>query len=152
MKVGLLFFSFIFNLIIYLFIIKVCIQITKFTNNARFAFDTYKRFLQMFGNTVLGIENYIYDEIVQNVRTRRGTSNDEALTLSDLQRIVNEFKAVAYVPENVFDQLHMCIEGIFRAWFTPKAYIYRNLNNIPISLGNFILYPITLFLFLPLLS
>jgi pyruvate,orthophosphate dikinase len=111
---------------------EVCIQITKATNNPRFAFDIYKRFLQMFGNTVLGVENYIYDEIVQNIKTRRGS---EQLTLSDLQRIVNEFKAIVYIPDDVYEQLHMTIEGIFRAWFTPKAYIYRNLNNIPISLG-----------------
>lgn len=109
--------------------------IARFTNNPRFAFDTYRRFLQMYGDVVLGVDNEKYEAIITAARARRGVEHDSELYTADLQAVVEEFKKLADVPSDPWDQLRSAIESVFCSWYNPRAVTYRDINNIPQEMG-----------------
>ena len=92
----------------------------KYTKNPRFVFDTYRRFVQMFGTVVLGIDSSKYEDILTNIKTSRGVTSDIGLNASDLLQVVQEFKGLGEVPDDPWLQLSMAIEAVFSSWFTPR--------------------------------
>ncbi|WP_426452115.1 pyruvate, phosphate dikinase [Paenibacillus sp. S-38] len=107
------------------------------TGNPRFAYDCYRRLLQMFGNVVFEIEHYHFERELLLLKKEQGCTEDSELSAERLeelcrayQRVIKKKAGVAF-PQAVFDQLHMAIEAVFRSWNNPRAVVYRKLNRIP---------------------
>ena len=115
--------------------------LAKLTGNQRFAYDCYRRFIQMFGDVVLEIPKYKFDRVLDGQKTAQGYELDTQLTVDDLAHIVKEFKAIVKkdkgfdFPMNPIDQLMMSIEAVFNSWNNDRARVYRNYNDIPHDLG-----------------
>lgn len=115
--------------------------LAKLTGNQRFAYDCYRRFIQMFGDVVLEIPKYKFDRVLDGQKTSQGYELDTQLTVDDLAHIVKEFKAIVKkdkgfdFPMNPIDQLLMSIEAVFNSWNNDRARVYRNYNDIPHDLG-----------------
>ncbi|WMJ76560.1 MULTISPECIES: pyruvate, phosphate dikinase [unclassified Sedimentibacter] len=111
------------------------------TGNMRFAYDSYRRFIQMFGDVVLGISKHKFDNILDGTKEKNNYKYDTELTAENLKTIVEEFKKV-YIkekstefPQEPETQLLMAIEAVFRSWNNPRAITYRNLYDIPHNIG-----------------
>eukprot|EP00600_Ochromonadales_sp_CCMP1393_P015311 CAMPEP_0175033100 /NCGR_PEP_ID=MMETSP0005-20121125/21801_1 /TAXON_ID=420556 /ORGANISM="Ochromonas sp., Strain CCMP1393" /LENGTH=843 /DNA_ID=CAMNT_0016293659 /DNA_START=19 /DNA_END=2546 /DNA_ORIENTATION=+ len=114
---------------------EVFYALVSSSGNLRWACDTYRRFLQMFGVLVLGVERKHYDEIL-NTACRKGNFADETqLTVQDLQDIVQSFKTITAVPDDPWEQLRMAVEAIFASWYSAKGMRYRDVHNIPADIG-----------------
>ena len=111
------------------------------TNNPRFAYDSYRRFIQMFADVVMDIPRYKFEHILETVKTQKGYSFDTDLTVEDLQNIVDQFKDIyrqeqgANFPTDPQEQLLLAIEAVFSSWDNPRAKIYRDLHSISHTLG-----------------
>jgi len=115
--------------------------LTRQTGNARFAFDCYRRLLQMFGNVVLGIEAFRFEKMLGRAKAAQGVSADQELSAESLRQLVAEFKTcIASLsgrpfPQDAREQLRMAVEAVFRSWHNPRAKFYRQLNRIPDEQG-----------------
>ncbi len=115
--------------------------IAKATNNERFAYDSYRRFIQMFGDVALNIEKYKFDTIFEKRKKDKNIEKDTDLTTEDLKDITMEFKKVIKkesgkeFPQNSEEQLFIAVEAVFESWDNPRAKIYRKLHDIPDDLG-----------------
>eukprot|EP01032_Pedospumella_encystans_P017907 gene17907-20396_t len=108
---------------------------TQSSMNPKWAYDTYRRFLQMFGNVVLNMDLKPYEDIVTNIRKNRGVEHDSQLTAEDFKEIVKYFKLLAAVPDDPWEQLYMAIEAVFRSWTSPRAVKHCEIHNISCDLG-----------------
>lgn len=125
----------------------------KQTNNPRFAWDSYRRFIQMFSNVVMGLDGDLFENAINIMKRERGVDSDTDLTAEDLEKLVGEFKKIfsenvdpAKHPELVVDgkvqfpqdpdlQLRLAIEAVFGSWNNPRAILYRKQNKIADDLG-----------------
>jgi pyruvate,orthophosphate dikinase len=82
--------------------------------------DTYRRFIQMYGEVVLGIDKSKYEAVLDSAKKHRGAKFDYELVVSDLQHIVSEFKSFTPFPEDPWDQLKCAVEAVFKSWFSPR--------------------------------
>jgi len=111
------------------------------TGNERFVYDSYRRFIQMFGDVVMGVEHHLFEEILQRVKNEKRIKFDNELTSNDLKTIVSmykqliEIKAGRRFPMDVHEQLDMAINAVFSSWNNDRAITYRRLNNIHGLLG-----------------
>jgi len=111
------------------------------TSNGRFAKDSYRRFIQMFGNVVMGVESYHFEELIENYKLTKGVLLDTDLDESDWDGLIVDFKRTVKektkksFPQNVFDQLLGAISAVFLSWESNRAKIYRKLNQIPAEWG-----------------
>ncbi|MBI4435855.1 MAG: pyruvate, phosphate dikinase [Candidatus Omnitrophica bacterium] len=111
------------------------------TKDERFSLDCYRRFIQMFGNVVLGVEKSVFEEVLQGKKKERGIVQDIELTASDLRDLVARFKdtlrhhAKADLPQDNYRQLEMARDAVFLSWNNDRAIFYRRQYNIPESLG-----------------
>ncbi len=123
------------------------------TGNPRFAWDSYRRFIQMFSNVVIGLDGDLFENAIIAMKQRRGAASDTDLTAEDLAELVSEFKAIfsqntsaADYPSLVVDgevrfpqdpmvQLQLAIEAVFGSWNNPRATLYRQKNKIADDLG-----------------
>ncbi|MRR08452.1 MAG: pyruvate, phosphate dikinase, partial [Deltaproteobacteria bacterium] len=117
--------------------------LAKLTKNPRFAYDCYRRFVQMYGDVVLGLkpekegEHDPFEVIIDKKKKQRGVTSDTDLTVDDLKDLVSEFKKTikqrlgVTFPENPMDQLWGSIGAVFKSWNTDRAIAYRQLNDIP---------------------
>ena len=115
--------------------------LAKQTNNPRFAYDSYRRLIQMFGNVVLDIEKHVFDEIFDAKKRQRKTKFDTGLDAKALQEVIAEYKkavkkhAKRDFPQDANDQLVMARDAVFRSWQNERAKTYRRLNSIDDMLG-----------------
>lgn len=113
----------------------------KKTGNERFAYDSYRRFIQMFGNVVMGLDKSEFEEIIQQRKDEKDIKLDISLTVDDLKQIIQKYKSLIKrktgeeFPQEVYKQLEMSVEAVFKSWNNPRAIHYRRLNNIPGDLG-----------------
>lgn len=107
----------------------------RLSGNPRWAYDTYRRFLQMFGHVVLNVEMKCYEDILEKARMKRGVAHNSLLTMADLVEVVKEFRAVAAVPDDPWEQLQMAVEAVFMSWYSPVALKYRDVHCISDDLG-----------------
>ncbi len=113
----------------------------KLTQNPRFAYDSYRRFIQMFGDVVLGIRKYKFDNILESVKEENGLSDDTELSANNLQDIVVKYKELVKnetrkeFPQDPREQLIMAVTAVFESWNNARAIVYRNINEIPHHLG-----------------
>ena len=123
------------------------------TGDARFAWDSYRRFIQMFSNVVVGLDGDLFENAINLMKRARGVQSDTELTETDLSELVSEFKkifsenvdpaaypslvedGVAHFPQNPDTQLQLAIEAVFGSWNNPRAIIYRKQNKISDDLG-----------------
>ncbi|MBP2645070.1 MAG: ppdK [Firmicutes bacterium] len=111
------------------------------TANPRFAYDAYRRFIQMFGDVVLEIPKYEFESLLEDLKHRRKVTFDQELTAEDLRELIDTYKAFVQkkmgrpFPEDPREQLEMAIEAVFRSWNNNRAITYRNLNKISHDLG-----------------
>ncbi|MGB8657426.1 MAG: pyruvate, phosphate dikinase [Candidatus Zixiibacteriota bacterium] len=111
------------------------------TKNERFVYDSYRRFVQMFGNVVLGIDKSEFEHILQKKKDAKRIKQDTSLMGDDLKELVKEFKAKAKektreeFPSDPYTQLWMTIEAVFKSWNNPRAIAYRRIHRIPGDLG-----------------
>ncbi len=115
--------------------------IAKSTNNERFAFDSYRRFIQMFGDVVQEISKDKFDDVLDSAKEKNGYKDDTELTTDDLKEIVVAYKKIVKeetgkdFPLDPKEQLLMAIEAVFRSWNNNRAISYRNMNDIPHDIG-----------------
>lgn len=115
--------------------------LAKLTSNKRFALDSFRRFLQMFGNVVLGISKSKFEEILQEVKRLNNISLDIDLTEEHLDQVIRKYKELIKeeigddFPQNPYVQLNMAKEAVFKSWNNERARYYRKQNNIPDDLG-----------------
>jgi pyruvate, orthophosphate dikinase len=115
--------------------------LAKQTDNERFAFDSYRRFVQMFGKIVLDVEGDLFEEELADLRRARGVATDPELSADDLRGLVEKFKGVVKAeagvefPQAPHEQLRHAVEAVFRSWNGRRARDYRKLEGIPDDLG-----------------
>jgi pyruvate, orthophosphate dikinase len=120
---------------------KTVIALANKTSNTRFARDSYRRFIQMYGNVVMGVDGYHFEELIENYKLTKGVLLDTDLDENDWKGLIDDFKKVIKnqtkknFPQNVFDQLFGAISAVFLSWESNRAKIYRKLNQIPSEWG-----------------
>jgi pyruvate, orthophosphate dikinase len=111
------------------------------SGNPRFAWDTYRRFLQMYGETVEGVPGGAFEQSIQRKKSERRALLDTDLDVADLRGLVAEFRRLVRehtgreMPDNPREQLRAAIDAVFRSWLNPRASVYRRANHIPDDLG-----------------
>ena len=120
---------------------KSVIGLAKSTDNERFAYDSYRRFIQMFSDVAMEIPKVYFENELDKVKEEKNISLDTELTAEDLKKIVEKFKTIFKeetdmdFPQDPIEQLIIAIKAVFKSWMNPRAIIYRKLNNIDDSLG-----------------
>ena len=120
---------------------KTVLALAKKTDNTRFAKDSYRRFIQMYSNVVMGVEAYNFEELIENYKLTKGVLLDTDLDENDWDGLIKDFKEVVRsktkkeFPQNVFDQLFSAIGAVFLSWESNRAKIYRKLNRISLGWG-----------------
>ena len=115
--------------------------LARIADDDRFAWDSYRRLVQMFGKTVLGIDGAHFDDVFDAAKRARGTSDDLGLDAADLRSVVGAFQAVVReragreFPQDPREQLDMTIRAVFGSWNAPRAVTYRRQERIPADLG-----------------
>ena len=111
------------------------------TGNPRFAYDSYRRFIQMFSDVVMGMSKTFFDSILEGVKEEHGYKYDTELTAEDLQGLIGQYKAIykekmgEEFPQDPRVQLMEAIKAVFRSWDNPRANYYRMMNDIPYEWG-----------------
>src|SRR5580704_575714 len=111
------------------------------SNNPRFAYDCYRRFIQMYGNVVLEVSKHDFDEVFEGQKKKAKAKLDTELTAEDLQEVIAGYKKLVQkktgkpFPQEPLEQLSGARDAVFRSWFNDRAYHYRRMNQIPDDLG-----------------
>ncbi|MFE3071647.1 pyruvate, phosphate dikinase [Streptomyces sp. NPDC059247] len=109
--------------------------------NERFAWDSYRRLIQMFGKTVLGVDGELFEEALDEAKAVKGVASDTDLGAADLQRVVEHFKKIVKTgtgrdfPQDPREQMDLAIQAVFNSWNTDRAKLYRRQERIPGDLG-----------------
>ena len=120
---------------------KTAEALSKKTSNERFAKDSYRRFIQMYANVVLGIESYLFEEMIDNYKLTKGVLLDTELNSEDWDGLIKNFKRIIFektkkdFPQDVYEQLFGAIKAVFLSWESKRAKTYRKLNQIPSNWG-----------------
>ncbi len=120
---------------------KTVVALAKKTSNGRFAKDSYRRFIQMYANVVMGVESYHFEELIENYKLTKGVLLDTDLNEEDWDGLINDFKNTVKekskmeFPQDVHKQLFGAISAVFLSWESNRAKIYRKINHIPSDWG-----------------
>ena len=120
---------------------KTVIALSNKTSNGRFAKDSYRRFIQMYGNVVMGIDSHYFEELIENYKLTKGVLLDTELDENDWDGLISDFKKIVKdkttkdFPQDVYEQLLGAICAVFLSWESNRAKIYRKLNQIPSEWG-----------------
>jgi pyruvate,orthophosphate dikinase len=115
--------------------------LAKQAGNERFAWDSYRRLIQMFGKTVLGLEGELFEHAIDTAKSAKGTKNDLDLDAGDLSQLVDTFKGIVAehsgrdFPQDPREQLDLAIRAVFNSWNADRAILYRRQERIPAELG-----------------
>jgi pyruvate, orthophosphate dikinase len=115
--------------------------LAKKTGNPRFAYDSYRRFVQMFADVVMGVPKSLFEEEIDKMKAAKGVKNDIDLTAEDLKKLVEIFKKIYEdhehkpFPQDPKEQLIEAVKAVFRSWDNPRANVYRKMNEIPYEWG-----------------
>lgn len=115
--------------------------IAKSTDNPRFAYDSYRRFIQMFGDVAMEVPKHFFEEALTEKKAQVGATLDTDLSAEDLMALVDTYKEIirkeygSEFPQDPFEQLKFSIEAVFRSWNNNRAQVYRRLHQIPDDLG-----------------
>lgn len=120
---------------------QVVESFAKKTNNPRFAYDSYRRFIQMYSDVVMEVGKAYFEKLIDEMKEKKGVKLDTELNADDLKELARLFKEEykskigADFPSNPVDQLFGAIKAVFRSWDNPRAVYYRRMNDIPSSWG-----------------
>ncbi|MCA0295763.1 MAG: pyruvate, phosphate dikinase [Actinobacteria bacterium] len=120
---------------------EVAARFAEKTNNPRFAYDSYRRFIQMYSDVVMEVGKSYFEKLIDEMKESRGVTLDTELTADDLKELATEFKAQykekvgSDFPSDPIEQLFGAIKAVFRSWDNPRAIYYRRMNDIPSSWG-----------------
>ena len=110
----------------------------KKTNNPRFAYDSYRRFIQMYSDVVMEVNKSFFEKIIDELKEELGVHHDTELNVDDLKELVKRFKKVysehmngEEFPQDAREQLMGAVKAVFRSWDNPRAIVYRRMNDIP---------------------
>ena len=115
--------------------------LAKKTGNPRFAYDSYRRFVQMFADVVMGVSKSLFEEEIDKMKAAKGVTNDVDLDADDLKQLVAIFKKIYEdnehkpFPQDPNEQLIEAVKAVFRSWDNPRANVYRKMNEIPYEWG-----------------
>jgi len=115
--------------------------LAKLTDNERFAYDSYRRFIMMFGDVVMEVHKDLFEDELGRIKAEKGIVDDLDLSAEDMKRVAANFKAIyerekgEAFPQDPMVQLMESIEAVFRSWNNPRALFYRQMNNIPSAWG-----------------
>ncbi len=115
--------------------------LARHTNNERFAYDSYRRFIDMFGNVVMGIDHEKFEKAIEQLKSKKGVELDTQLSTDDLKELVDRYKAVYrkstgfMFPNDPYEQLENAINAVFESWDSDRAVKYRRINHITGILG-----------------
>ncbi len=115
--------------------------LAEWSGDPHFAWDAYRRFVQMYGDVVLGIDDRLFREVLPNLRTKRGVTNDSELTADDLEHATRMFQTIiedhrpGELPDDPRLQLQGAIEAVFSSWSNKRAFDYRQIYGIPDDIG-----------------
>ena len=115
---------------------QTVLGLTKKTNNPRFTWDSYRRFIQLFGKVVFGVSDEKFDRVLDAAKKKQNVTNDSQLDVDSLKRVVTEYKKICEnhtrrkFPSNPNEQLQLAVEAVFKSWMGERAIIYREKNNI----------------------
>jgi pyruvate, orthophosphate dikinase len=116
---------------------KSVLGIAEQTGNERFAWDSYRRFMQMFGNVVMDMKGKDFEHVLENIKEEKGVKLDTELDVEDLKKVVEGYKKVVKekldqeFPQDPLEQLKLSIEAVFGSWNNERAILYRKLNHVP---------------------
>ena len=117
------------------------VAVAEESGNERFAWDCYRRFIQMYGEVVEGVPSHVYEDALSALKSSRGVENDTDLTAEDLKELVATFKEISNEAlggewtSDPREQLNRAVNAVFKSWGNPRAEVYRRANNISASLG-----------------
>ena len=120
---------------------KTVIALANKTSNIRFAKDSYRRFIQMYSNVVMGVESYNFEELIENYKLTKGVLSDTDLDENDWDGLIKDFKNIIKektkrkFPQDVKEQLIGAIRAVFLSWESHRAKVYRKINQIPSDWG-----------------
>ena len=120
---------------------EVVASFAKKTNNPRFAYDSYRRFIQMYSDVVMEVGKAYFEKLIDEMKEKKGVTQDTDLDADDLKELARQFKAEYKskigedFPSNPVEQLMGAIKAVFRSWDNPRAIYYRRMNDIPSSWG-----------------
>lgn len=120
---------------------KSVIGLARSTGNERFAYDSYRRFIQMFSDVAMEVPKSFFDSVLEEVKEKVGAEKDTDLSAEDLKLIVDQFKKIyereigEAFPQDPLDQLYLATQAVFKSWNNSRARIYRRLHEIPDNLG-----------------
>ena len=110
--------------------------LARATGNERFAFDAYRRLVQMFGEVVGGVDGELFEHELAALKAERGVTQDVELDADDLRKLVSRYQELyADFPRDAREQLERAVQAVFDSWETPRAQVYRRANEIPEDLG-----------------
>ena len=115
--------------------------LAELTGNPRFAYDSYRRFIQMFSDVVMDIPKPKFEKIIDEIKEARGVKLDTELTAEDLKELIAKYKVLykqekgTEFPQDPQTQLIESVEAVFRSWDNPRAIVYRRMNDIPYDWG-----------------
>lgn len=116
------------------------VALAKSSGNERFAYDSYRRFIQMFSDVVLGVDLDKFEKRLELARENAGVKEDYKIPAEELKKLVTDYKKIVEdagytFPTDPWTQLRLAIDAVFRSWNTPRAITYRKINNIPEDYG-----------------
>ena len=120
---------------------KTVVALAKATENERFAYDSYRRFIQMFSDVAMEVPKYKFENVLDRYKEENNFKFDTDLTVEHLKSIVEEYKGIYLkevgeaFPQDPKKQLMLAVEAVFKSWNNPRAIVYRRLNDIPNDLG-----------------
>jgi pyruvate, orthophosphate dikinase len=115
--------------------------VARLTNNPRFAYDSYRRFIQMFSDVVLDVDTFFFERLLEETREEKGYKTDPELTAEDWKEVIAGYKRIVKkhtrkaFPQDPIEQLYLSINAVFDSWNNQRAIVYRRLNKIPGHLG-----------------
>lgn len=120
---------------------ETVVGLAESANNSRFAWDSYRRFIQMYSDVVMGMNSSLLDVTMEDLKEEKGIHLDTDLTVEDLQSLVKKFKQLVLnttgqaFPADPWEQLWGAVSAVFKSWNTPRAITYRDLHDIPAEWG-----------------
>ncbi|AEF94702.1 pyruvate, phosphate dikinase [Desulfotomaculum nigrificans CO-1-SRB] len=120
---------------------QTVIGLAASSGNPRWAYDCYRRFIQMFGNVVLGIEHHRFEAVLEDQKYKAGVKYDNQLTAEDWQEVIKHYKTIVRketgkdFPQDPMEQLYKAIYAVFNSWENDRAIVYRKIHKIPDDLG-----------------
>ena len=121
---------------------QTVLGLAKMTGNPRFAWDSYRRFIQLFGKVVFGVNDEKFDSVLKASKKKQGVTDDSKLNVDSLKKIAIKYKKICEdqtrqkFPANPNEQIQLAIDAVFRSWMGERAVVYREKNNITKDIAN----------------